>query len=149
MTSLRRPKGIIIAFRRAMEKMIYDSYSDLFGCHVYMPTYHLRQDGYIVPSNHLKTASLYRKGDPDDIGRRYHLAEVFSAALENIMRHTEWKGMRVKVGSPFSHPSNIEQAEKCWPNSTTLGKDQITAGPTKDDVPCETGRYMMLLPEHP
>uniref|UniRef100_A0A7I5ECP8 Reverse transcriptase domain-containing protein n=2 Tax=Haemonchus contortus TaxID=6289 RepID=A0A7I5ECP8_HAECO len=33
-----------------MEKVIYDFYSDLFDSHVYMPTCHLRQDGYVVPS---------------------------------------------------------------------------------------------------
>ncbi|XGW34776.1 hypothetical protein V3C99_018637 [Haemonchus contortus] len=50
MTSLRRPDGTVTASRRAMEKVIYDFYSDLFDSHVYMPTCHLRQDGYVVPS---------------------------------------------------------------------------------------------------
>ncbi|XGW32288.1 hypothetical protein V3C99_017098, partial [Haemonchus contortus] len=48
MTSLRRPDGTVTASRRAMEKVIYDFYSDLFDSHVYMPTCHLRQDGYVV-----------------------------------------------------------------------------------------------------
>nr|CDJ96454.1 endonuclease-reverse transcriptase [Haemonchus contortus] len=38
MTSLRRPDGTVTASRRAMEKVIYDFYSDLFDSHVYMPT---------------------------------------------------------------------------------------------------------------
>ncbi|XGW08041.1 hypothetical protein V3C99_010845, partial [Haemonchus contortus] len=44
MTSLRRPDGTVTASRRAMEKVIYDFYSDLFDSHVYLPTHHLRQD---------------------------------------------------------------------------------------------------------
>uniref|UniRef100_A0A7I4XUM5 Endonuclease-reverse transcriptase n=1 Tax=Haemonchus contortus TaxID=6289 RepID=A0A7I4XUM5_HAECO len=50
MTSLRRPDGTATASRRAMEKVIYDFYSDLFDSHVYLPTHHLRQDEYIAPS---------------------------------------------------------------------------------------------------
>nr|CDJ83406.1 Craniofacial development protein 2 [Haemonchus contortus] len=50
MTSLRRPNGTVTAPRRAMEKVIYDFYSDLFDSHVYLPTHHLRQDEYIAPS---------------------------------------------------------------------------------------------------
>nr|CDJ81081.1 RNA-directed DNA polymerase (reverse transcriptase) domain containing protein [Haemonchus contortus] len=108
MTSLRRPDGTVTASRRAMEKVIYDFYSDLFDSHVYLPTHHLRQDEYIAPSvlpseirhaitsmknctapgpdrikpEHLKseckvpmswktskTVLLYKKGDPDDIGK--------------------------------------------------------------------------------
>ena len=41
MTSLRRPDGTVTASRRAMEKVIYDFYSDLFDSHVYLPTHHL------------------------------------------------------------------------------------------------------------
>uniref|UniRef100_A0A7I4YX91 RNA-directed DNA polymerase from transposon BS n=1 Tax=Haemonchus contortus TaxID=6289 RepID=A0A7I4YX91_HAECO len=48
-TSLRRPDGTVTASRRAMEKVIYDFYSDLFDSHVYLPTHHLRQDEYIAP----------------------------------------------------------------------------------------------------
>ena len=50
MTSLRRPDGTVTAARRAMEKVIYDFYSDLFDSHVYLPPLHLRQDEYIAPS---------------------------------------------------------------------------------------------------
>uniref|UniRef100_W6NCZ7 Reverse transcriptase n=1 Tax=Haemonchus contortus TaxID=6289 RepID=W6NCZ7_HAECO len=50
MTSLRRPDGTVTASRRAMEKVIYDFYSDLFDSHVYLPTHHLRQDESIAPS---------------------------------------------------------------------------------------------------
>uniref|UniRef100_A0A7I5E5I3 Endo/exonuclease/phosphatase domain-containing protein n=1 Tax=Haemonchus contortus TaxID=6289 RepID=A0A7I5E5I3_HAECO len=47
MTSLRRPDGTVIASRRAVEKVMYDFYSDLIDSHVYLPTNHLRQDEYI------------------------------------------------------------------------------------------------------
>uniref|UniRef100_A0A7I5EE89 MRG domain-containing protein n=1 Tax=Haemonchus contortus TaxID=6289 RepID=A0A7I5EE89_HAECO len=50
MTSLRHPDGTVTASRRAMEKVIYNFYSDLFDSHVYLPTHHLRQDEYIAPS---------------------------------------------------------------------------------------------------
>nr|CDJ89271.1 LINE-1 reverse transcriptase [Haemonchus contortus] len=50
MTYLRRPDGTATACRRAMEKVIYDFYSDLFDSHVYLPTHHLGQDEYIAPS---------------------------------------------------------------------------------------------------
>uniref|UniRef100_W6N9S0 Uncharacterized protein n=1 Tax=Haemonchus contortus TaxID=6289 RepID=W6N9S0_HAECO len=50
MTSLRRPDGTVTASRRAMDKGIYDFYSDLFDSHVYLPTHHLMQDEYIAPS---------------------------------------------------------------------------------------------------
>uniref|UniRef100_A0A7I4Z1Y3 Reverse transcriptase domain-containing protein n=1 Tax=Haemonchus contortus TaxID=6289 RepID=A0A7I4Z1Y3_HAECO len=43
MASPRRPDGTVTASRRAMEKVIYDFYSDL-DSHVYLPTHHLRQD---------------------------------------------------------------------------------------------------------
>ncbi|XGW33871.1 hypothetical protein V3C99_017948 [Haemonchus contortus] len=49
-TSLRRLDRTVTASRRAMEKVIYDFYSDLFDSHVYLPTHHLRQDEYIAPS---------------------------------------------------------------------------------------------------
>ncbi|XGW34914.1 hypothetical protein V3C99_018735 [Haemonchus contortus] len=42
MTSLRRPDETVTASRRAMEKVIYDFYSDLSHSHVYMPPCHLR-----------------------------------------------------------------------------------------------------------
>nr|CDJ86693.1 RNA-directed DNA polymerase from mobile element [Haemonchus contortus] len=50
MTFFRRPDGTVTASREAMEKVIYDFYSDLFDSHVYLPTPHLRQDEYIAPS---------------------------------------------------------------------------------------------------
>uniref|UniRef100_A0A7I4YUI4 Uncharacterized protein n=1 Tax=Haemonchus contortus TaxID=6289 RepID=A0A7I4YUI4_HAECO len=50
MTSLRRPDGTVTASRGAMEKVVYDFYSDLFNSHVYLLTHHLRQDEYIAPS---------------------------------------------------------------------------------------------------
>ncbi|KAK6730379.1 hypothetical protein RB195_007068 [Necator americanus] len=49
MTALRNPKGTTIASRRGMEKIIYDSYSDLFDSHVHLPPHHLREDGQVIP----------------------------------------------------------------------------------------------------
>ncbi|PIO68840.1 hypothetical protein TELCIR_09358, partial [Teladorsagia circumcincta] len=50
MTCLRRLYGTVTTSRRAMEKVIHDSHSDLFDSHVHLPTYQLQQDGYVVPS---------------------------------------------------------------------------------------------------
>ena len=50
MTALRRPDGTVTASRTAMEKVIHDFYSDLFDSHIRLPTYQLRQDGYVVPA---------------------------------------------------------------------------------------------------
>ncbi|XGW07923.1 hypothetical protein V3C99_010778 [Haemonchus contortus] len=50
MTSVRRLDGTVTAFRRALEKVTYDFYSDLFDSHVYLPSYHLRRDEYVAPS---------------------------------------------------------------------------------------------------
>ncbi|VDO87258.1 unnamed protein product [Haemonchus placei] len=49
MTSLRCPDGTVTASRRAVKKIIYVFYSDLFDSHVYQPTQHLGQDEYIAP----------------------------------------------------------------------------------------------------
>ncbi|KAK6735440.1 hypothetical protein RB195_018574 [Necator americanus] len=49
MTALRNPKGTAIAWRKGMEKIIYDFYSDLFNSHVHLPPHHLRKDGHVIP----------------------------------------------------------------------------------------------------
>ncbi|KAK6763097.1 hypothetical protein RB195_023707 [Necator americanus] len=49
MTALRNPKGTTISSRRAMEKIIYDFYSDLFDSHVHLPPHRLREDGHVIP----------------------------------------------------------------------------------------------------
>ncbi|EPB67136.1 hypothetical protein ANCCEY_13775 [Ancylostoma ceylanicum] len=49
MTALRHPNGTITPFRRVMEKVIYDFYSELFDSHVHLPPCHLREDGYVIP----------------------------------------------------------------------------------------------------
>ncbi|KAK6733917.1 hypothetical protein RB195_017590 [Necator americanus] len=49
MTALQNPKGIAIASRRGMEKIIYDFYSDLFDSHVHLPPHHLREGGQVIP----------------------------------------------------------------------------------------------------
>uniref|UniRef100_W6N9A1 Craniofacial development protein 2 n=1 Tax=Haemonchus contortus TaxID=6289 RepID=W6N9A1_HAECO len=50
MTSLRRSDGTVSASRRAMRRVIYDFYLDLFDSHVYLPTHYLMQDEYIATS---------------------------------------------------------------------------------------------------
>ncbi|EPB72392.1 hypothetical protein ANCCEY_08515 [Ancylostoma ceylanicum] len=50
MTALRRPDGSTTSSRMVMEKVIYDFYSDLLDSHVHLPPYHLRKDGYVIPS---------------------------------------------------------------------------------------------------
>uniref|UniRef100_A0A0K0D1V8 Reverse transcriptase domain-containing protein n=1 Tax=Angiostrongylus cantonensis TaxID=6313 RepID=A0A0K0D1V8_ANGCA len=50
MIALRRPNGTVTASRKAMEKIIYEYYSDLFDSHVYPPSYKIREDGYVVPA---------------------------------------------------------------------------------------------------
>uniref|UniRef100_A0A0K0D7N4 Transposase n=1 Tax=Angiostrongylus cantonensis TaxID=6313 RepID=A0A0K0D7N4_ANGCA len=49
MIALRRRDGTITAFRKAMEKIIHDYYSDLFDSHVHLPSYEIKEDGYVVP----------------------------------------------------------------------------------------------------
>ncbi|EYC07811.1 hypothetical protein Y032_0068g139 [Ancylostoma ceylanicum] len=50
MIVLRRPDGTISPSSMVMEKGIYDFYSNVFDSQVYLPTCHLRQDGYVIPS---------------------------------------------------------------------------------------------------
>ncbi|XGW09812.1 hypothetical protein V3C99_011795 [Haemonchus contortus] len=50
-TSLRGRDETVTAARRVKEKVIYGLYSDLFESHVYLSAYHLRLDGYVVPSS--------------------------------------------------------------------------------------------------
>ncbi|KAK6763686.1 hypothetical protein RB195_024131 [Necator americanus] len=48
-TALRNPSRTTIEWRRGMEKIIYDFYSDLFDSHVHLPPHHLREDGHVIP----------------------------------------------------------------------------------------------------
>uniref|UniRef100_A0A7I4YTH7 HTH CENPB-type domain-containing protein n=1 Tax=Haemonchus contortus TaxID=6289 RepID=A0A7I4YTH7_HAECO len=49
-TSLCRPDGTVTESRKAMEKVIYNFFLDLFDRYVYLSTHHLRQDEYTAPS---------------------------------------------------------------------------------------------------
>uniref|UniRef100_A0A0K0DAY3 Reverse transcriptase domain-containing protein n=1 Tax=Angiostrongylus cantonensis TaxID=6313 RepID=A0A0K0DAY3_ANGCA len=49
MVALRRPDGTLTAYRKAMEKIIHEYYSDLFDSHVYLPLYEIKEDGYVAP----------------------------------------------------------------------------------------------------
>uniref|UniRef100_A0A0K0CZV0 DUF977 family protein n=1 Tax=Angiostrongylus cantonensis TaxID=6313 RepID=A0A0K0CZV0_ANGCA len=44
MIALRRPDGTITASRKAVEKIINEYYSDLFGSHVHLPSYESKED---------------------------------------------------------------------------------------------------------
>ncbi|EYB87355.1 hypothetical protein Y032_0265g680 [Ancylostoma ceylanicum] len=50
MTALRHSDETTSSSGRVIQKVIYDFYSDLFGSHVHLPPYHLREDGYVIPS---------------------------------------------------------------------------------------------------
>ncbi|EYC03623.1 hypothetical protein Y032_0092g2525 [Ancylostoma ceylanicum] len=50
MTALRRADGATSSSGRAMEKVIYDFYSELFDSHVHLPPCHLREDGFVIMS---------------------------------------------------------------------------------------------------
>uniref|UniRef100_W6NH91 RNA-directed DNA polymerase (Reverse transcriptase) domain containing protein n=1 Tax=Haemonchus contortus TaxID=6289 RepID=W6NH91_HAECO len=120
-TSLRRPDGTVTASRRAMEKVIYDYYSDLFSSHVYLPTHHLRQDEYIAPSvlpSEIRHAITSMKNctapGPDRIKPEHlkslppiivrTLARLFTRYLSECKVPTSWKTSKTvllyKKGDP-------------------------------------------------
>ncbi|KAK6748995.1 hypothetical protein RB195_001542 [Necator americanus] len=47
--SIRYAHGTITASRRGMKNVIHNFYSDFFDSHVYLPPYHLREDGHVIP----------------------------------------------------------------------------------------------------
>uniref|UniRef100_A0A0K0D860 Transposase n=1 Tax=Angiostrongylus cantonensis TaxID=6313 RepID=A0A0K0D860_ANGCA len=47
--ALRRPDGTVTASRKALEKIIYEYYPDLFDSHVHLRLYEMKEDGYVVP----------------------------------------------------------------------------------------------------
>ncbi|KJH45350.1 hypothetical protein DICVIV_08596, partial [Dictyocaulus viviparus] len=50
MAALRRQDRILTSSRKAMEKIICDYYSNLFGSHVRLPPCNERKDDYVVPN---------------------------------------------------------------------------------------------------
>ena len=111
MTALRRPDGTVTASRRAMEKVIHDFYSDLFDSHIRLPTYQLRQDGYVVPAvlpsevrHAISSVKNSTAPGPDKI-RPEHLknlppilihtlARLFTRYLSECKVPTQWKTSR-------------------------------------------------------
>ncbi|EYC39481.1 hypothetical protein Y032_0654g1186 [Ancylostoma ceylanicum] len=92
MTALRRPDGTITSSRRAMKKVIYDFYSDLFDSHVHLPPYHLREDGYVIPSvlpsevrHAIKSVKNRTVPGPDRI-RPEHLKSLPTAIVNTLAR---------------------------------------------------------------
>ncbi|VDM59980.1 unnamed protein product [Angiostrongylus costaricensis] len=49
MNELGSPGETVTASRKAMEKVIHQYYSDLIDSHVHLPSYEIKEDGYIVP----------------------------------------------------------------------------------------------------
>uniref|UniRef100_A0A7I4Z5Z9 Reverse transcriptase domain-containing protein n=1 Tax=Haemonchus contortus TaxID=6289 RepID=A0A7I4Z5Z9_HAECO len=106
MTSLRRPDGTITASRRAMEKVIYDFYSDLFDSHVYLPTHHLRQDEYIAPSvlpseirHAIKSMKNCTAPGPDRI-KPEHLKSIPQVIIKTLARLFTRIGRILDEGQP-------------------------------------------------
>uniref|UniRef100_A0A7I4Y2Z4 RNA-directed DNA polymerase (Reverse transcriptase) domain containing protein n=1 Tax=Haemonchus contortus TaxID=6289 RepID=A0A7I4Y2Z4_HAECO len=124
MTSLRRPDGTVTASRRAMEKVIYDFYSDLFDSHVYLPTHHLRQDEYIAPSvlsSEIRHAITSMKNctapGPDGIKPAHlksippviikTLARLFTRYLSECKVPTSWKTSKSVLLGKKGDPDDI------------------------------------------
>uniref|UniRef100_A0A7I4XYF7 Reverse transcriptase domain-containing protein n=1 Tax=Haemonchus contortus TaxID=6289 RepID=A0A7I4XYF7_HAECO len=124
MTSLHRPDGTVTAFRRAMEKVIYDFYSDLFDSHVYLPTHHLRQDEYIAPSvlpSEIRHAITSMKNctapGPDRIKLEHlksippvtikTLARLFTRYLSECKVPTSWKTSKTVLLYKKGDPDDI------------------------------------------
>uniref|UniRef100_A0A7I4YIQ5 Reverse transcriptase domain-containing protein n=1 Tax=Haemonchus contortus TaxID=6289 RepID=A0A7I4YIQ5_HAECO len=106
MTSLRRPDGTVTASRRAMEKVIYDFYSDLFDSHVYLPTHHLRQDEYIAPSvlpseirHAIKSMKNCTAPGPDRI-KPEHLKSIPQVIIKTLARLFTRIGRILDEGQP-------------------------------------------------
>ncbi|EYB83632.1 hypothetical protein Y032_0332g2772 [Ancylostoma ceylanicum] len=92
MTALRPSDGTITSSRRVMEKVIYDFYSDLFDSHVHLPPYHLREDGYVIPSvlsskvrHAIKSVKNRTAPGPDRI-RPEHLKSLPTAIVNTLAR---------------------------------------------------------------
>uniref|UniRef100_A0A7I4YIY3 Reverse transcriptase domain-containing protein n=1 Tax=Haemonchus contortus TaxID=6289 RepID=A0A7I4YIY3_HAECO len=124
MTSLRRPDGTVTASRRAMEKVIYDFYSDLFDSHVYLPTHHLRQDEYIAPSvlpseirHAIKSMKNCTAPGPDRIKPEHlksipqviikTLARLFTRYLSECKVPTSWKTSKTVLLYKKGDPDDI------------------------------------------
>uniref|UniRef100_A0A7I4Z2C9 Transposase n=1 Tax=Haemonchus contortus TaxID=6289 RepID=A0A7I4Z2C9_HAECO len=87
MTSLRRPDGVVSASRRAVEKVIYDFYWDLFDSHIHLPspisgTTLLRFSLPKIKAEHLKSL-------PPVIVRT--LATLFTQYLSECKVPTSWE----------------------------------------------------------
>nr|CDJ94758.1 RNA-directed DNA polymerase (reverse transcriptase) domain containing protein [Haemonchus contortus] len=124
MTFLRRPNGTVTASRRAMEKVIYDFYSDLFDSHVYLPTHHLKQDEYIAPlvllseiRHAITSMKICTAPGPDRI-RPEHLnsippviiktlARLFTRYLSECQVPTSWKTSKTVLLYKKGDPNDI------------------------------------------
>ncbi|VDO46911.1 unnamed protein product [Haemonchus placei] len=97
MTSLRRPDGTVTASQRTMEKVTYVFCSDLFSAlicasHVHLPTNHLRQDGYVVPSvlpsgsRHAITSTRNGTAPASDSIKAEHLKSLSPVIVRTLAR---------------------------------------------------------------
>ncbi|EYC30235.1 hypothetical protein Y032_0005g2531 [Ancylostoma ceylanicum] len=92
MAALRRPDGTTSLSRRAVEKVIYDLYSELFDNHVHLPPCYLREDGYVIPSvlpsedRHAIKLVKYRTAPAPDRIRPEHLKNLPIALVNTLAR---------------------------------------------------------------
>ena len=92
MTALRRPDGTVTASRKAMEKIIYDYYSDLFDSHVLLPTYKIKEDGYVVPTvlpseiRHAISSLRSRRAPGPDRIKHEHLKNLPPVLINTLAR---------------------------------------------------------------
>ncbi|KAE9421707.1 hypothetical protein Angca_003109, partial [Angiostrongylus cantonensis] len=100
--------GTITASRKAMEKIIHEYYSDLFDSHVHLPSYEIKEDGYVVPQvlpseiRHAISSVKNRTAPGPDRIRSEHLknlppvlistlARLFTRYLSECKVPTQWK----------------------------------------------------------
>uniref|UniRef100_A0A7I4YD29 Piwi domain-containing protein n=1 Tax=Haemonchus contortus TaxID=6289 RepID=A0A7I4YD29_HAECO len=94
----------------AMKKVIYDFYSDLFDSYVYLPTYHVRQSGYVFFS---ALPSEIRRGGikPEDIKSLPFivktLARLFTRFLSECQVPTSWRTSKIVLLYNKGDPDNI------------------------------------------
>ncbi|VDM53107.1 unnamed protein product [Angiostrongylus costaricensis] len=54
MIALRHPEEAATASRNAMEKIIHEYYSNLFDSHIHLPSYEIKENGYVVPPSKIR-----------------------------------------------------------------------------------------------
>ena len=124
MIALQRPDGTLTASRKAMEKIIYDYYSDLFSSHVLLPSYEVKEDGFVVPPvlpseiRHAISLVKSRTAPGPDRIRPEHLknlppvlintlARLFSRYLSECKVPNQWKTSKTMLLFKKGDPHDI------------------------------------------